>query len=344
MDLASTVMFSAASRCLLLAALLVQPAACGPRAAGEECVEGECEKGLICASDGRCAECNITPECKRDGLCVNYIGRCIATEESCGASETCKKDGRCTQLGGTCVTWQTRQIYERPPQPDNPDAKEGGCPCGCDRSEELLGELAVAGPEAGLAVARASLATIAERERAGYVTDAMIEHRLRLRAFERTHADAPGPDERAFREGPSATAARRATLASFDLGDLTVTPELLVFGRTVEHVRGREKELPPAFRLWLSIENRSHARRVVERPALRSDVPLDTRRWYLEGADGEPWDGALAAGERRDVLLIGWIDAPLDPGSQLAAELSVEGARLPLATTALGAWDARADD
>src|SRR5262245_7787279 len=60
------------------------------------------------------------------------------------------------------------------------DNKEGGCPCQCDRSEDMAAELRARPGSEALAAIDKSLRTIAEREAAGYVTEAMIEHRLRL--------------------------------------------------------------------------------------------------------------------------------------------------------------------
>src|SRR5262245_4411294 len=59
------------------------------------------------------------------------------------------------------------------------DANKEGCPCNCDRSVAMAAEVRAQGGEPGLRAIDESLATISERERGGYITEAMIEHRLR---------------------------------------------------------------------------------------------------------------------------------------------------------------------
>lgn len=54
------------------------------------------------------------------------------------------------------------------------------CPCGCDRSDEMLAEVGSLKPGEALTVIAKALASIAERERLGYVTEHMLSHRIRL--------------------------------------------------------------------------------------------------------------------------------------------------------------------
>src|SRR5262249_29680367 len=56
----------------------------------------------------------------------------------------------------------------------------GGCPCGCDRSVSMVAELRDEGGPEAIRSIDDSLRTIAEREDAGYITERMVQHRLRL--------------------------------------------------------------------------------------------------------------------------------------------------------------------
>lgn len=320
---------------LRLGALLlsITSLGCSPAARGESCKDRECAKGLVCDGKSECNTCADTPECKERGLCQHYLGKCIATTESCLRSKRCDTEHECTQYEGVCVS---RHMIPKPSQPS--DQKEGGCPCGCDRSGEMLSELRMDEPASSLETARESLRVIAEREHAGYVTEAMVSHRLSLRAFEREHGQPAvfGPSEAA-----RALRAERASRPQDSLGDLRVRSELVVFGRTIEVVKGREKELAPCFQLWLEIENTATEPVSLARASMTGTTSFDVRRWYLEGTDGAPWDGALAAGETRAVILIGHVDEPLAPGAAVEARIDLGRGSITRATHALGSWDAR---
>ena len=308
--------------------------ACAPKKLGEACKEGkgQCAAGLTCDFDV-CRKCKESSGCAQDGRCAFFADRCIATPEGCKESNACKADGRCALFQGQCV----RKI----PQPESEnDSKEGGCPCGCDHSREMVTELEGVAPEEALTATRRSLAVIGEREEAGYITEAMVEHRLRLRDLEsKLSAEAEHfPPEPSMRAQPLRDAREAAEETKLD--GLAVREELVVFGETLETVKGRPKQLFPCFRLWLSLENTTSDRRRVPRPEIVGDVGFDVRRWYVEGTDGEPWDGWLDPGERKSVLVIGYIDQPIQPGASVEADVELDGHAILERASALGRWDA----
>ena len=326
-----------ASSSLLHSLIALSIASCeAPQPEGQPCETGDCAKLLVC-DEGTCRSCEDSSQCKAVGECAISADRCVATEAGCRASKACEKESRCTLKGDACERRVEDHVEEKARR--GPRDGSEGCPCGCDRSEEMLGQLEAGEEPASLQAARESLRVIAEREDAGYITDAMVSHRLGLRAFERGRS--PNTPLRISRsEGAQALRDGRAALPTRALGGLRVRSEFVVFGRTVETVNGREKELAPCFRLWLELENIGEAI-TLDLPGLEGSVPFDTRRWYLEGSDGEPWDGILEAGETRSVLLIGYVDSPLEPEALVDARFEVNGGSLGGTTRALGRWNAR---
>ena len=320
-----------------IAALLVLSVValdCAPKKLGEACKEGkgECAALLLCDFDV-CRKCIESSGCKEEGRCAYFADRCVATPDGCKDSDACKNARRCTLWEGVCVE-------KIPKRDDGHDNKEGGCPCGCDHSEEMITELEGAPTLEALRAARSSLAVIGEREQAGYITEAMVAHRLRLRGLERMRG--AGSDRLELQISPRVQTLRdaRSSLPERQLGAVALREQLVVYGATVETVRGRPKELLPCFRLWLSLQNTTPERRVVARPTLTGDVGFDVRRWYVEGTDGEPWSGVLEPGESKSVLVIGYIERPIQPGRLVEATLVLEGGSVTEQTSALGRWDA----
>lgn len=318
----------------LLALLLLLTVACR-KAEGESCSPGECRGDLVCET-GTCFTCARSPGCAKEGNCALHEreDRCLpATEAHCRRSEACTTQRRCWFDGYSCI-----------PHDPSGNNTEGGCPCGCDRSEDLVDELRGLPRGEALASARRSLATIGEREQLGYVTEAMVQHRLRLKAFE---AELLVPGEAAFEVGlhprtPELRAARMQQTPR-TAGDLAVRSELLVFGATTEIVGGRSKDLKPCFRLWLRLENQGSQARTLPRPTVHGEPgTFDVRRWYLEDGDGAAWDGVLPPGEARSVLLVGDLDAPVQPGQPVTARWDVGGLAIEETHAALGRWDAHA--
>jgi hypothetical protein len=113
-----------------------------------------------------------------------------------------------------------------------------GCPCGCDRSAAMTAELRERGGDAAQGAILATLKTIAEREDAGYITEAMLEHRLRLLDL-RAELDPAGsvttlgPRDRGV---PPAEPRRHGELPMAQDTALRVTAELLAHGETTELV------------------------------------------------------------------------------------------------------------
>ena len=310
---------------------------CSKKKAGEACERGKCADGLICDGPAPvvCRTCQDSQRCERDGLCEYRDGSCWARGEAdCKASSHCQRMGYCTfaPKDGTCVNERGVTHW------DDADNKEGGCPCGCDHSEDMLASLAAEPTPEALEQTRRSLHVIGERERAGYITDAMVAHRLRLRALERRLA----PEGPFVALAPLLTGtARHDQIAPVLVSEgLRLRSELLLFGATTERVNGRDKSLPACFHLWLGLDNDASEDQRLSLPSLRAaEVGLEVRRWYLAGSDGEPWDGRLPAGARREVLVIGDLDQPLAPGRPVTVTVTLGSWTRELPVTTLGRWD-----
>jgi hypothetical protein len=206
----------------------------------------------------------------------------------------------------------------------------GGCPCGCDRSRDMVDELRHKDKRDALSEVDESIRTIGQREDAGYITERMVEHRLRLLAL----GSELGAPQRARPHHPSPIHAR--TLSD---GAVRFTADLVVHGETTEIIRGKEKPLRASFVVRIDVENAGASPITVERPTLESDVPLPIKRWYAAGTDGQPWDGVLAAHEKRRVHVIGYAGEPLRPGTRVNATLRFGASSAPLGATAKQRWD-----
>jgi hypothetical protein len=302
---------------------------------GEPCKRGmgECRKDLLCEGSSQpvCVACADTEGCARDALCTMVKGKCaLVGEDDCLLSDDCRKHGMCS------YSEKERSCF-------NPKSQEGGCPCGCDHSEAMIDTLRTAPAADALGEARQSLATIAEREALGYITDAMVEHRLRLRALEADLSGGGAPAGFPLTARAIRLREARSHFPAAHAGDLSVRSELVAFGATTEVVAGKEKALPACFRLWLELENSGTRAITIDRPALTGSTRFDVRRWYIEDGDGAPWSGRLAPGERRSVLLIGYVGERLSPGTAVRASFEVGDVGVHADTVALGRWDARAN-
>jgi hypothetical protein len=211
--------------------------------------------------------------------------------------------------------------------------KEGGCPCQCDRSQAMARELRDLKGAGALDAIQRSLDTIAEREAAGYVTDAMISHRLRLLGV---RAELGG-DGAFHGDGFHHRAGRQ--LHPIADGNLRVGMELIVHGQTTEWVNGREKPLRPCFLLVLELENAAAAPRMVKAPEVVTHVPLPVSRWYVKGEAGTPWSGRLAAKERKTVHVIGYVGGDLAPAAKVEATVRFESSTFHATTRARSRWN-----
>ena len=175
-----------------------------------------------------------------------------------------------------------------------------------------------------------SLAAIAEREDIDYITEAMVQHRLRLLDLQsevrRDNAMAPFI---AVRHAPRALD-RRAAVAQNET--LRLRTQLIAHGERTDRIDGRDKLLRAAFVLRLEIANLSHEAVALDKPTIKSDVPFPISRWYVETGDGQHWDGTLAATEQKSVRAIGYLGEPVKPGVQLDA--TIELASLTVDVTA----------
>jgi hypothetical protein len=207
----------------------------------------------------------------------------------------------------------------------------GGCPCRCDQSEQMVDDLRSEGRPEAIAAIESSLRTIGEREDAGYITDRMVQHRLRLVAY----------GEELGRKGPSRFTvfpAVHGVVAGRSGAGLMVVAQPFMHGESTEIVNGKEKPLRTSFVVRLSLEN-GGADVELARPTLESSVPLPVSRWYVAGTNGEPWDGALRSGEKKTVHLIGYAGEPVDPGTEVTGMIKIESLTLPLKVRARKRWD-----
>ena len=275
-----------------------------------------CEKGLGEA-------CDQPSDCRKGLAC---IGDGEKTCQICGRSTGCKETGLCEPFEGTCIA-------KPKPRYDN---KEGGCPCSCDHSQELASELEALGGEEALERIDDTLAIIAEREDAGFVTEAMVSHRLRLLDLAAKLGMPSFFDHTLWSR--NADRAQRGGLLPVDGDGLRVRSELVVHGEKTETIRGKPKLQRACFRLWLEVENTSDEPRVLQVPALQANVPLPVSRWYIEDSEGREWSGALAAREKASVLVIGYVGEPIPPGAEIQATIELESLEIPVTTRARNRW------
>lgn len=80
-------------------------------------------------------------------------------------------------------------------------ASGGICTCGCDRSEAMVAELRKQEGRAALQAIDNALATIAEREKLGHLTEPMSAHRLRLQQLAAEIRSGPGLNEKSPARG-----------------------------------------------------------------------------------------------------------------------------------------------
>lgn len=207
----------------------------------------------------------------------------------------------------------------------------GGCPCGCDHSEGMAAELRSEPRDVALASIDDSLRTIGDREDAGYITERMIEHRLRLLDLGRELRRTSGVR---FTKVPTI----RAPIAG-KANDVNVLADLLVHGDTVEIIHGREKPLRASFVLRLDVANASAHDVTLHAPTLEGSVALPVSRWYVVGGDGTAWDGVMKAGEKKLVHVIGYVGAPLRPGTHVDATFRFESLTVAANVRARARWD-----
>ncbi len=225
----------------------------------------------------------------------------------------------------------------------NSENREGGCPCNCDRSKAMAAELRALGGDGALRAIDKSLATIAEREESGYITEAMITHRLRLLNVEREMRQAGTiPAALHTRALPFSDLEHRAVrpeLRVIDGGSLRVGMELIVHGQTTEWVVNRQKLQLACFLLSMEIRNSSDAERIVKQPRVVANVPFPISRWYSRGENGQPWDGKLKGQERKLIHVIGYVGKPISPKTRVDATIQFESATFHATTWARARWD-----
>jgi hypothetical protein len=232
------------------------------------------------------------------------------------------------------------EVVEPPPSTGTRAKGEEGCPCGCDHSEAMAAELRDAGAETAFDTIEKTLGIIAAREDAGYITEAMVEHRLRLLALRGDLGGARvcGATDRGIptpKDDP-----RLSPLTTVVEDDrLRARAELTAHGEATEIVRGKEKQLRSSFRLGIEIQNVSRVTLTLPEPSLEGPVPLPVSRWYVVGSDGRPWDGVIEAGERILVNVIGYLGEPVQPGTTIDATIRLDSLVLHASTRARRHWN-----
>ncbi len=209
---------------------------------------------------------------------------------------------------------------------------EEGCPCGCDRSKAMAAELRTKDDRSALARIDETLATIALRENAGYVTERMVQHRLRMLDVAReieSRSLVPAT------ERPAPAVASRCTTPKAEGHGLRICPSLALHGERIEIVKGEEKLIESSYRLWLEIENLGDAARAIAPPVLPStNAGLPVARWTRTGPAGSPCDCRPPAPETVRVNVIGTIPGHVAPGTHVSVSIALEAIELRVETDA----------
>jgi len=183
-----------------------------------------------------------------------------------------------------------------------------------------------------------TLAVIAEREDAGYVTVAMLDHRVRLLGLERRLTSERGAHGRGVAWAPPSRG-----LGPVVRNDrVAVRVELSTHGEATEIVRGKEKLLRASFRLGMEIENLTLRDLTLERPVIDARVPFPIERWYVVGQAGEPWDGKLPARSTNRINVVGYLGEPVKPGVALDATIGFASLELGASTVTQKRWNEQA--
>jgi hypothetical protein len=287
--------------------------------------------------------CRSTPDCKEKGLCTTADGGAcvVASDEDCAQSRTCKRDNNCHAevVGSFGHRYHSgEKLVLECSTESNANDKEG-CPCGCDHSEEMAAELRGEDGNEALASIDHTLRIIAEREDGGYITEAMVQHRLRLLGLRREIAPATFGSASSRGVERSNESGVVETEASVEDARLRVTADLSAHGEATEIVRGHPKHLRSSFRLGLRVENLSDETRRLDPPLLDGDgaTPV-VSRWYVLGEDGAPWDGVLAAHDAKRVNVIGYMGEPVAPGTRIRVEVRLGGLDAHVETYARKHW------
>lgn len=162
-----------------------------------------------------------------------------------------------------------------------------------------------------------SLETIATRERGGYITERMVQHRLRLLALD---ADLGGPGLSPVRSSSAHPPMPGDAPTSSD-GATSVRLDLIVHAEGTEIVGGAEKRLEAAFVLHMDVANQTDEPVTLARPTIATSAPFEVSRWYVAGTDGTPWDGALDGHEEASIVVVGYAGAPLDATDEIFADV-----------------------
>ncbi len=208
----------------------------------------------------------------------------------------------------------------------------GGCPCGCDHSEDMVAELRGLERDAALRAIDGSLQTIGEREDAGYITDRMVRHRLRLLDFG-SELGRIGPAR--FTSIPPI----RVGVGGTTVASTKVHAQFIFHGEATELVNGKVKLLRAAFVVRFDLENQGAAEVTLHRPTLDANMPLPVSRWYVAGGDGRHWDGVLPAGTKKLVHVIGLAGEAVQPGTDVVATIHFESMDLHVKARARAHWN-----
>ena len=204
------------------------------------------------------------------------------------------------------------------------------CPCGCDHSVEMVASIDMLDNDPALLEIERILAIQAEREHlVGYITEAMVTHRLRLMdlATQKLGQAPPLP-----KPSSRALVLRQSRMNLPPVADdrIQVRTEMIAYGDYREEIRGKEKHYPASFRLWVEATNLTSDALTLAPPTLASQVPLPVSRWFVEDTVGQPFDGRLKAGETKSLLVIGDMGEPIKAGAEFDVNVRFDELDIPI--------------
>jgi hypothetical protein len=287
---------------------------------GEGCTTENtvCESDLECV-DGICVESTCVPDCGQ------VDPDCVAPPGAMCFMKQCGPDG----CGGTCGTCPFSSLCINSTCVNN----GGGnnlCPCGCDQSEAMAADIDKLDKEPALIEIERILKIQAKREHLiGYITEAMITHRLRLLdlATQKMGQAPPLPKPSARALALRQSRNKRPAVTN---NRLQVRTEMIAYGDYREKIQGKDKHYPAAFRLWMEVTNLTGEPLTLAAPTLASSVPLPVSRWFLEDTTGMPFDGRLKRGETKSILVIGDMGEPIKAGVEFDVNVRFDTLEIPI--------------
>jgi hypothetical protein len=163
----------------------------------------------------------------------------------------------------------------------------------------------------------------------GYITEAMITHRLRLLdlATQKMGQAPPLPKPSARALALRQSRNKRPAVTN---NRLQVRTEMIAYGDYREKIQGKDKHYPAAVRLWMEVTNLTGEPLTLAAPTLASSVPLPVSRWFLEDTTGTPFDGRFKRGETKSILVIGDMGEPIKAGVEFDVNVRFDTLEIPI--------------